>query len=718
MKKSLSLLLAVMMIVALLIPTASAAGAYEGKTVVIYTGNLNGDVDLYAKVAAAKADYAAKGADVLLVDAGNYLQGKAAANVDRGLSIYNLMDAAGYDAAAMGTREFFYADATTGMIYHANLHKYFTQAELLRGAEAEEYRINAPWAAEAVMDSRDAKAPAAFKVVSSNVTKGEDATGYYDFDASAGFFDGAVTVYALTDTTVPALLQDDFAKGYTFGDPAAVQFGSGISVCLNNSGVDVKGATVTVSITNDGKAVCGVYVIDNATKAVTEEKLPDVTPDADVAKLAADAKAAGDADKIAVNDVTLCGADSINWKEETNLGDLVSDALKWYAENKFDGFQKDAPVVAIQNGGNCDQFLYPGDVTKTDLLRALPFSPMGVGILYVTGADLLTMLEAGTSPSSDYGEELCPGFGQVSGIEYAVHKYKEYLAGEEYGKFYRATDVNRVEIKSAAGKVFDPKATYALITDNYLMNGNDTAYVIKDIRDGENAKYLNNGNGVKTRDIVAMYIDQVLGGKIGEAYAMPQGRITVYLEEPYENPFTDVKDGAWYADSVEYAVKHGLFKGMTQTTFEPETAMSRAMFVTVLYRMAGEPDASKYDNPFDDVKDGAWYTDAVCWAAGNDIVRGVSATRFDPDADVTREQSATLLLRYAGFKKYDVSVRDDLAAFTDARTVSSWAKDAVQWAVGAKLIQGVTAKTIVPQGNATRAQVATILMRFCENAAK
>ena len=718
MKKSLSLLLAVMMIVALLVPAASAAGAYEGKTVVIYTGNLNGDVDQYAAVAAAKADYAAKGADVLLVDAGNYLQGKASANVDRGLAIYNLMDVAGYDAAAMGTREFFYADATTGMIYHANLHKYFTQAELLRGADAEEYRINAPWAAEAVMASRDAKAPAAFKVISSNVTKGEDATGYYDFDASASFFDGAVTVYALTDTAVPSLLQDDFAKGYTFGDPAAVQFGSGISVCLNNSGAEVSGATVTISITNDGKAVCGVYVIDNATKAVTEEKLPAVTPDADVAKLAAEAKAAGEADKIAVNDVTLCGADSIGWKEETNLGDLVADALKWYAENKFDGFQKDAPVVAIQNGGNCDQFLYPGDVTKTDLLRALPFSPMGVGILYVTGSDLLNILEAGTSPSKDYGEELCPGFGQVSGIEYAVHKYKEYQAGEEYGKFFRAKEVSRVEIKSVAGKDFDPKATYALITDNYLMNGNDTAYTIKDLRDGGNAKYINNGNGVKTRDIVAMYIDQVLGGKIGEAYAKPQGRITVYLEEPYENPFTDVKDGAWYADSVEYAVKHGLFKGMTQTTFEPETAMSRAMFVTVLYRMAGEPDASKYDNPFDDVKDGAWYTDAVCWAAGNDIVRGVSATRFDPDADVTREQSATLLLRYANFKKYDVSAKDDLAAFTDAGSVSSWAKDAVQWAVGAKLIQGVTTKTIVPQGNATRAQVATILMRFCENAAK
>jgi hypothetical protein len=102
---------------------------------------------------------------------------------------------------------------------------------------------------------------------------------------------------------------------------------------------------------------------------------------------------------------------------------------------------------------------------------------MGVGILYVTGSDLLNILEAGTSPSKDYGEELCPGFGQVSGIEYAVHKYKEYQAGEEYGKFFRAKEVSRVEIQSVAGKDFDPKATYALITDNYLMNGNDTAVI-------------------------------------------------------------------------------------------------------------------------------------------------------------------------------------------------------------------------------------------------
>ena len=721
MKKTLSLLLAVIMIVALLVPAASAAGKYDGKTVVIYTGNLNGDVDQYAKVAAAKADYAAEGADVLLVDAGNYLQGAAAANVDRGLSIYNLMDAAGYDAAAMGTREFFYADATTGMIYHSNLYKFYTQAELLRGAEEQEYQKNAPWAPSAVMDTRAAKDAAAFKVVSSNVTIGEDATGYYDFDASASFFDGAVTVYAITDTAVPELLQDDFAKGYTFGDPASVKFGNGITVCLNNSGADVSGATVTVSIKNDGKAVCGVYVIDNNTKAVTEEALPSVTPNADVAALAAEAKAAGEADKIAVADVLVDGADRTNWKQETNLGDLVTDALKWYAENKFDGFKKDAPVVALQNGGNCDQFIYPGDVTKTDLLRALPFSPMGAGIVYITVADLELLLECGTSPSGGYyPDEICPGFGQVSGVEYEVHKYKEYLAGDENGHFFKAEGINRVVIKSIDGKPFDtykPDDVIALVADNFNMGGGDNFYRIKEIRDADATKYMDNGSGVLTRDIVAMYVDQVLGGKIGDAYAKPQGRITVYDEEPYENPYTDVKDDAWYAGAVKYATQHKLFKGMTETTFAPNTNMTRAMFVTVLYRMAGEPDASSFENSFKDVKDDQWYTDAVCWAAANGIVKGLSATEFAPNADVTREQAAAFLLRYATFQKYDVSATDDLAAFTDAGKVSSWAKADMQWAVGAGLIQGVTASTIVPQGNATRAQVATILMRFCENVA-
>ena len=159
MKKALSMLLALVMLFALLIPGAMAAEDYSGKVVVIATANLKGDVDVYAKVAAAKADYQSKGAKVLLLDAGNYLQGSATANADRGETIFKLMDAAGYDAAAMGAREFYYGDASTGQKWHGNLYFYYTQAELLRGSEQIEYAKNGNGS---VTGTRAAKDPRPF----------------------------------------------------------------------------------------------------------------------------------------------------------------------------------------------------------------------------------------------------------------------------------------------------------------------------------------------------------------------------------------------------------------------------------------------------------------------------------------------------------------------------------------------------------------------------
>ena len=178
-------------------------------------------------------------------------------------------------------------------------------------------------------------------------------------------------------------------------------------------------------------------------------------------------------------------------------------------------------MVAIQNGGNCDQFLYAGDITETDLLWALPFSPMGVGILYVTGAELLETLEAATQTAD------CPGWAQVAGLTYQVDTTQPYDAGEEYGDFFKAASIHRVTITSVGGEPFDESATYALVADNFLMNGNDTYYTLSEIKNAHPELYLNNGNGVKTRDIVAMYIREVLGGTVGEPYSAPQGRITV-----------------------------------------------------------------------------------------------------------------------------------------------------------------------------------------------
>ena len=182
-------------------------------------------------------------------------------------------------------------------------------------------------------------------------------------------------------------------------------------------------------------------------------------------------------------------------------------------------------------------------------------------------------------------------------------------------------------------------------------------------------------------------------------------------------PFTDVVAGTWYYGAAAYAYNNGLFAGMTPTTFAPNATMTRAMLVSVLWRLAGEP-APKAPNTFVDVPDGAWYTDAVTWAAENGVVSGIGGSRFDPSGFVTREQTAEILYNYAHSKGYDVSARADLTVFPDAGSVSGWAEKALSWANAAGLINGTVrdGQTILdPQGSASRAQVAMILMNYVEH---
>ena len=183
--------------------------------------------------------------------------------------------------------------------------------------------------------------------------------------------------------------------------------------------------------------------------------------------------------------------------------------------------------------------------------------------------------------------------------------------------------------------------------------------------------------------------------------------------------FTDVKAGDWFHEAVDFAVKNGLFNGMSETTFEPNTPMTRGMLVTVLWRYEGQPEGGV--NQFADVKDGVWYAKAVAWAASKGIVNGVAQGKFDPNGRITREQMAAILYRYSEYKTYDTGKRGDLTKFPDASKVSAYANDAIAWAVGEGLIGGnvINGKTLLdPQGNATRAQVATILMRFIQNVAQ
>ena len=176
-------------------------------------------------------------------------------------------------------------------------------------------------------------------------------------------------------------------------------------------------------------------------------------------------------------------------------------------------------------------------------------------------------------------------------------------------------------------------------------------------------------------------------------------------------PFTDVS-GHWAAEAIAWAYENGLMNGTGETTFAPNATLNRAMLATILYRLAGEPAVEGEGVPFNDVALDAWYTDAVIWANENGIVTGYGNGLFGSNDSITREQLAVMLYRYAKFMKYDTAESGDLSAFADAGDTSGWAAEALSWAYAEGIITGRTTTTIAPQGTATRAEVATILMRF------
>ena len=179
-------------------------------------------------------------------------------------------------------------------------------------------------------------------------------------------------------------------------------------------------------------------------------------------------------------------------------------------------------------------------------------------------------------------------------------------------------------------------------------------------------------------------------------------------------PFADVPESAWYYDEVQYVYENGFMLGMTEDTFAPEATLTRAMLVTILYRMAGEPEVTDRAS-FADVPAGCWYTDAVAWAKQTQISVGYDETRFAPNDAITREQLVTMQYRYAEMLGSDIGAAAELNLFRDAESVSAWAQDAMQWAVAARIVYGDTDGDLLPAVPATRAQTAAIIMRVAEN---
>lgn len=270
-----------------------------------------------------------------------------------------------------------------------------------------------------------------------------------------------------------------------------------------------------------------------------------------------------------------------------------------------------------------------------------------------------------------------------------------------------------------------------LISQNYILRGQDTLYLQKFDVDASDSglywhQYMQNigapaseAQGIRKAYISTGALDNPFVFKIPVYNNMPQA-VCKAPTEASGRLFSDVENnpGNWKYDSIKYVYDNGIMNGISGTTrFEPDEPLTRAMFATVLYRMAGEPSV-QFENKFEDVPDGRYYSQAVIWAYREGIVQGIEGgQRYGTDGYITREQIAKMLMEYARFKNYNISERADLNSFPDVKAVSSWAGTYMQWAVGCGLIGGKNINGtyyLDPKGNATRAECAAMLMRFME----
>ena len=451
-------------------------------------------------------------------------------------------------------------------------------------------------------------------------------------------------------------------------------------------------------LTSTGTKLASVGMVDISpdgtisTSSLATSELT-VTPDAKVAARAEEIQKEIDADYgtvFAKTEVALDGEKANVRTGETNLGDLIADAMLWQA-----GLLDEGVDAAVTNGGGIRASIAAGDITKKDINTVLPFGNT-LYVVKVTGAELLEALEASTYCTP----EAIGGFPQVAGIEFTVNTgaqfdTKELYPGSTYGK---PASINRVMIQTVGGEAFNPEETYTIVTNDFMGAGGDTYYAFKAASSGYDS-------GVPLDEVVMDYITSELKGVVSKAqYGETDNRI-------HTISYNDVKAGDWYANAVNYVTLTGLMNG-TGDGFSPNLAINRGMMVTVLYRMAGSPEVTA-ENPFTDVPADTWYTDAVIWASENGITAGTSETTFSPTNSLTREQLATFFYRFADFENPDpIEITGDLTGFTDAGQVASYATDAMKWAIGEGLISGTTETTLSPKATATRAQVATILMRY------
>lgn len=689
MRKFLSVLLAMAMVLSLSVTSfaadtdSEAKAEMAGKTVILHTNDVHGAIEGYAYITALKADYEAKGAEVILVDAGDYSQGEVYVSDTKGLDAVEMMNVTCYDVVTLGNHEFDYG--------YAQLKENMTKAD--------------------------------FKILCANVY-GEDGIPIFDANytyttksgVKIGFF-GMETPEAQTkanpalikglkfDTDLKAVAEkqlealkdddvvialshlgvDDSSKPYTSYDLYNAAKGIDFIIDGHSHSVMTKGKNgEPIQSTGTKFANIGVIVIDDASKKIESNSLYEIKEDTakDAAVAAAAQKIIDRIDKeygavFAKSKVELNGAKAPNGNRdgETNNGDLITDAMLWKVMQNKEGLTvNEDHVVAITNGGGIRAAIKAGDVTKKDIKTVLPFGNT-IEVIYVTGTELLEALEASTFCVP----ESIGGFPQVSGISYTISTGAVYDANAETypaSTYYGPKSINRVTINSINGKDFKLGDTYAVVTNNFSAAGGDTYYAFK----AATAKF---DTGVPLDEAVMEYVTKELKGVIGEQYAAPQGRILM-------NPFKDVKVSSWFGQYVIDLYNDGIINGTSATTYAPNDTLTWAAALKLLLVSNGNLKAA-------DATGADWSKNAIAKAAE----LGLVAADLDGAKAISRLEFCQVA---AKLNKLAESKTE--SKFTDC------ADGYVMALVDAKVIDGMTATTFEPDASLTRAQIAKIIYQL------
>lgn len=726
MKKLIALLLAVCMVLGLM-TTVFATDEKSNDIVILHTDDAHCGVNDnlgYAGVAAYKAEMKKTHNYVALVDCGDAIQGESIGTLSAGAYLVDIMNEVGYDFATFGNHEFDYKLPQLAKLTKQAKYQYLACNFKYIGKGTSDLNYK-PYE---IVTYGDKKVAFIGIVTPESFTKStpayfQDESGNYIYSFSEDETGTALyeTVQKTVDEVRAAGADYVIAMGH-LGNEGITDRWTSKAVIANTTGIDavLDGhdhiAGVQKVANKDGKQI---VLTEPGTKFENLGKLTIKTDGTITAELISPKefteKDAGitayitkltDTFKEYVSKVVAKSSIALPDKDEngnrlvrnheTALGDLCADAFR---------VMMDADI-GIMNGGGIRKPIKAGDITLDNILSVFPWGNLPCK-MEVTGQTVLDMLEMG---AINYPEE-SGGFLSVSGLKYTimagVPSSIELTDKGEFSKVagkYRVTNVQVLNKKTNEYEPLDLNKTYTLGGIDYtILYCGDGFTMFND------SKVLKAGDASYTdAQMVVDYIENKLGGTIGEEYAKPQGRISVN---------TDIKGSDWFYEAVNYVLSNGLMTGTSNTTFTPNGALTRGMLVTVLYRMAGSPKVEgKVSEKFSDCTDGSWYADAVLWASANKVVDGYEDGTFKPTKSITRQEMAKVLYGYDKIGGKTAEGITEKLTYTDLDAIADWALEAVTYCTAEKYLAGSNG-AFSPKGTATRAMGAKVLMNMTKEAA-